>query len=257
MQRWTRDGHDSQTLGHVLVEGDALVASLIAKGEHPKPYAYTDSNEDALHVRRGEQGVIAAVADGHRGWIASAVAVDYWAQWAQSALEAGAWTPESVALGMHATSEAIRTAAATNPRIPESRTTLVGAHATAEGTQWASFGDSNVWTVRDDAEGVRTAYEHNQHEHLFLGWAMSPGETAAGTHWGTAPLSDWLLLFSDGVSEFTPAAEIASCLTEIEPDADAREVVQRLYRLASDHGAGDNVSAVAIARAALLPANGA
>jgi serine/threonine protein phosphatase PrpC len=251
MQRWTRDGHDSQTLGHTLVEGDHLVATLIAKGEFPKPYAYTDPNEDALHVRRTDTGVIAAVADGHRGWIASAVAVDYWSQWAQSAQEAGPWTPEGVALGMHTTSEAVRTAASTNPRIPESRTTLVGVHATTAGTQWASFGDSNVWTVRNDEQGLRCAYEHNPHEHLFLGWAMHPAETAAGMHWGLAPKSDWLVLFSDGVSEFAPAESIAACLASNEPDEDARVVVQRLYDLATEHGAGDNVAVVAIAAAAL------
>jgi hypothetical protein len=60
-------GRDHTALGTVGEAGGDDVAAAITRGGAPKPYPYTEPNEDAALAVRGARGVLVAVADGHWG----------------------------------------------------------------------------------------------------------------------------------------------------------------------------------------------
>src|SRR5215470_12737194 len=65
-------GKDWPELGPVgLLELPDGGAVAISRGAHPKPYAHTDPNEDAVLLVRTDAGVLLAIADGFNGSEAS------------------------------------------------------------------------------------------------------------------------------------------------------------------------------------------
>ena len=236
-------GKDYVDLDHIQTE--ALtddVAVAITRGRHRKAYRYTDPNEDAAVAVIGRRATLLAVADGHNGWPATEAAIT-------TIVDALGEDPPPADLGdgemvelFHRASRAVLDVTAVpGSEHPDSRTTLVMALVARGHVQWASFGDSAVYSVT-----TAGAAPLSESQHRFVGYPMP---RAAVDHYldrGTfrLPTGAWVVVASDGFVDFAhpfPTAVIA------EHD-DAAAVAKGLVVAACEGGAGDNV-AVAVARA--------
>lgn len=75
MDRTILLGRDHTELGESTVATAGPVAVALTRGRHPKAYAYTEPNEDAVTAAVSDKLVVMAVADGHSGADASRLAV--------------------------------------------------------------------------------------------------------------------------------------------------------------------------------------
>lgn len=234
-------GKDHLDLDHVAVEElTADVAVAITRGRHRKAYRYTHPNEDAAVAVVGPRATLLVVADGHNGWPATEAAIT-------TVVDALAEDPppdlddDSLVELFHRASQAVRDVTDTpGSEHPESRTTLVIALVAPGRVQWASFGDSAVYSVT--AEGATAL---SQSHHRFVGYPMP---RAAVDHYldrGTfrLPAGAWVVVASDGFSDFAQPFPT----TVFTEHYDAGAVARGLVLAACEGGAGDNV-AVAVAR---------
>ncbi len=107
------------------------------------------------------------------------------------------------------------------------------------------MGDAPVYL----AEPTRTRL-FIRDEHYFLPYAMDLGKISERMHGGQEELASgsWVILASDGFSDYAGSRRGAHAVTELTRDAaDADGLVEALITCAFDGGAGDNV-AVAVAR---------
>ena len=235
-------GKDYVDLNHVEVEELTRdVAVAITRGRHRKAYRYTHPNEDAAVAVIGERATLLAVADGHNGWPATEAAIT-------AIVEALGDDPPPADMDDDALIELFHRASRSVLDVtevpgfehPDSRTTLVMALVAPGRVQWASFGDSAVYSVTaDGAEAL------SRSQHRFVGHPMP---RAAVDHYldrGTfeLPAGAWVVVASDGFVDFA-APFPTGVFTEHD---EAAGVARGLVVAACEGGAGDNV-AVAVAR---------
>ncbi|MDO9410072.1 ADP-ribosylglycohydrolase family protein [Patulibacter sp.] len=251
------DGEDLPHLGRRQLEAfDRDLAAGITAGARKKSYAATDPNEDAVRVFRTNGATVILVADGHNGESSARVACDVIASLLEEDQHAVDTEADLVEL-LTGTNGAVRSATAALGQ-PESRTTLVLAVVRGSRVRWASMGDSLVLLAEPDGTMQRLGTPR----HRFLGWPMDAHDVLAAVDHGeeTLPADGWLVLASDGLTDFVDdPAEAVRAATRLEllahVDAeDLREalcptairVVDELIDAACDGGAGDNVAVVAL-----------
>jgi ADP-ribosylglycohydrolase/serine/threonine protein phosphatase PrpC len=252
------DGEDFPDHGLRELDGiDDETAAGITAGAHPKAYAHTDVNEDAVRVLRSEGATVLLVCDGHRGESSARIAAGLLAEvleWDPHALH-----DDDALLDVLLTiNEQVRGATAGLGQ-PESRTTLALAVVEGGRVRWVHLGDSLLAIVEPDGEVRRLG----KPRHRFLGWPMDREGVDAAVERGIEHVAPggWVVLASDGLPDFarpwrdavrvaTQIGEVAGLALDDPARAAARpfaiEVVDALIHAAGEGGAGDNV-AVAVA----------
>lgn len=235
-------GKDYVDLDHIQVEElTADVAVAITRGRHRKAYRYTHPNEDAAVAIVGRRATLLAVADGHNGWPATEAAITTLVDALGDDPPPADLADDAVVELFHRASRAVREVTeAPGSEHPESRTTLVLALVAPGRVQWASFGDSAVYSVTPAG-----AAPLSQSQHRFVGYPMSRSAVDHYLDRGTFPLpaGAWVVAASDGFVDYAhpfPTPVFAG-------DGDAAAVARGLVVAACEGGAGDNV-AVAVAR---------
>jgi serine/threonine protein phosphatase PrpC len=248
-----------------VAEGPAAIA--ISIGGREKTYSHLDPNEDAALFAIGPQGILVAVADGHRGFEASEVALDHLAsdlaaQWTQSGeVDSASWERHVLAVLWDANERILRELFNTEKQ--GSRTTLALALLIPERDLLlhASIGDSHIFQAR--AEGVEglALFASEDDKTAFLGHASQTPEglrekcaigyrTLAGTR--------AVVLATDGLSERgvgvpdpeAAVAEVVEATRAAPAPLRAREAARGLAELAlSAHRrnpSGDNIAAAVV-----------
>lgn len=234
-------GKDYVDLGEVAVEDvDERTAVAITRGRHKKSYNYTHPNEDAAVAVVGARATLLAVADGHNGWPATEAAVS-------TVVDALGTDPppanladaDLVDLFLRASQAVLDVTERPGAQDPDSRTTLVVALRAGNRLQWASFGDSAVYTV-SPAAAVPLA----RPQHKFVGYPMHRQAVDYFLERGTVQLTNgaWVVVASDGFVDFARPFPTALFAEGARPG----DVAAGLVAAACDGGAGDNV-AVAVA----------
>lgn len=233
-------GKDYVDLGEVAVKVvDARTAVALTRGRHKKSYQYTHPNEDAAVAVVGPRATLLAVADGHNGWPATEAAistvVDYFGEEPPTEVD----DAELVDLFHRASQAILSVTSRPGAPDPDSRTTLVVALRSGSRLQWASFGDSAVYTVTPAA-----AIPLARPQHKFVGYPMQRHAVDYFLDRGTEELTEgaWVVAASDGFVDF--ARPFPTAL--FTAGADPGDVAAGLVAAACDGGAGDNV-AVAVA----------
>ncbi len=235
-------GKDHVELNEVVVQtAGSRAAVAITRGRHRKAYRYTDPNEDAAVAIAGPRATLLVVADGHNGWTATEAAV------ATIVAALGDDPPpadvdDEVLVDLfHRASGAILDITGHPESLnPQSRTTLVLALVAGRRLQWASFGDSAVYTATPAAP-VRLA----RGQHRFVGYPMSREKVDYFLERGTEDLTEgaWVIVATDGFVDFAHPFP-----TQLLRDgADPESVARGLVLAACDGGAGDNVAVAVVA----------
>lgn len=241
-------GRDHVELGAVDAVAEGCAALAISRGGAPKVYAHQDPNEDAALFALGEGGLVVAVADGHQGFEAAEVALEYVAthpapHWTEpGVLRPAAWRRQAAAV-LEDANRAILGERGDTEYGP--RTTLALAVALpAEGLLlYASIGDSHVYLAGET--GVRDLAALPGRKAAFLGQDAAGAETLeVRAAIGEAPLAGAraLVLASDGLTQRgvgleDPARAVAEAL-----DAAAREPAP-LRALAAARGLAERACA--------------
>lgn len=242
-------GREHVAYGDVVVRpvGPGLAVAL-TRGLHPKPYPYTDPNEDVVAAVAGPRATLLVVADGHNGVASSEVAV-------ATVLERLGDDPPPADLDdddlvrlFHDVGWAVLDATtALDRRRRESRTTLSVAIVADGLLQWAAMGDSPV-VVAD----LAAAHELTVPTHHFVGSPLPAGQVDRLLQRGRTPLPEeaWVAVVSDGFSNFTGGRTTADAVHDVlsaarSAEAGAADLVQAAFA----GGAGDNVAAAVLAPA--------
>lgn len=219
-------GREHTELGATDVVAEDRAAIAISIGGAKKRYAHVDPNEDAALLALGTAGVLVAVADGHHGFEAAEVALEYLAthpapHWTEpGTVRAETWRRQAGAV-LEDANRAIR---AERPGSAEgSCTTLAFALALpAEGSLlYAVIGDSHLYLAGSDG-GVRDLTPSRDERPCFLGQATTGADPlAARATIGTTPLAGAraVLLATDGLTEQGIGVE--------DPEAAVREAIER------------------------------
>ncbi len=222
------------------------VALALTRGLHPKPYAWTDPNEDVVAAVVGPRATLLVVADAHNGALSAEVAVEAVLR------ELGADPPADLADHdlvslFDRVNRAVRDATRGGPyATEESRTTLALALVADGSVRWAAMGDSAVYAP----DGELTHGDHR-----FVGWPMSAPHVDRALQRGRARLrreesgDGWVALVSDGFANFAGSDPGAEASRAVAGSSGAVGAAEALVARAFDGGAGDNV-AVAIVRGA-------
>ncbi len=235
-------GKDYVALDEVAVESvGAKAAVAITRGRHRKAYAYTHPNEDAAVAVVGKRATLLAVADGHNGWPATEAVITTVVQtFGDDPPPADVSDDDWVGLFHNASEAVLATTGVAGAENPDSRTTLVVALVAGRRLQWASFGDSAVYSVTPAAA---VAFANPQHR--FVGYPMPWHIVDAILERGTVDLPDgaWVVAASDGFVDF--ARPFPTDL--VARGGDPAEVARGLVLAACDGGAGDNVAVAVVA----------
>lgn len=234
-------GKDYVDLGEVAVEDvDARTAVAITRGRHAKSYQYTHPNEDAAVAVVGPRATLLAVADGHNGWPATEAAISTVVDLlGDDPPPANLPDDDWVDLFHRAGEAVLDITGRPGAQDPDSRTTLVVVLRAGRRLQWASFGDSAVYTV-SPAAAVPLA----RPQHKFVGYPMPRHAVDYFLERGTVELSEgsWVVAASDGFVDFARPFP-TQLFTE---GAGPGHIAAGLVTAACDGGAGDNV-AIAVA----------
>ena len=234
-------GKNHTALGDVAVESVGERAAIaITRGRHRKSYRYTDPNEDAAVAVVGPRATLLVVADGHNGWHATEAAV-------QAIVDAMGDDPppadvadeDLIDLFHRAGQAVLDVTAMPDAANPDSRTTLVLALVAGRRLQWASFGDSAVYSVTGAAA---TALAKPQHR--FVGYPMPRQAVDMILDRGNVDLPEgaWVVVASDGFVDFAHPFPTNLVADSNDPGAIARGLVLA----ACDGGAGDNVAVAVV-----------
>lgn len=240
-------GRDEVEYGHVASDAPAPHVGLaLTRGLHPKPYRWTDPNEDVVAAVVGARATLLVVADGHSGVEASEVAV-------RTVLdELGDDPPpelddDSLVALFHRAGIAVVTAVRELPEAHRgSRTTLSVALVAGRRLCWAALGDSPV-LVADGGRGQELTHADQP---AFVGTPMALPRVARHLQRGRGSLSNsaWVVVASDGFANFRLGATTADSAAEVLADAeDAASAARALVEHACSAGAGDNVAAAVAA----------
>lgn len=224
-------------------------AAGLTRGWAPKPYAYTDPNEDVVAVVVGRHATLLVAADGHSGEQASLVAVDLVLERFGDDPPADVDPETLIGLFAEADAAVFKAALTQPPRSRDSATTLVVAFVARGHVAWGSVGDSVAVAAAPGATRMLGTVSRR-----YLGQTM-PGGAGAVAPFVSAgrigvPPGTWIVLATDGYSDWAPSggdlARATGLWTAAASTAD--EVVGRLMDQARVGGAGDNVG-IAVARA--------
>lgn len=222
-----------------IVRPSDQVALALTRGLHPKPYAWTDANEDDVAAVVGERATALVVADGHNGAISSEVALRIVLDRLGDDPPADLTDDDLVDLFL-AAGDAVLDATRAADGQRDSRTTLSVALVADHSLRWGAIGDSPIFVT--DGAGGR---ELTEGAHRFVGWPMRRSGVDATLQRGRAPLSPrgWVALTSDGFSNFSlghaPADVVARVLGQ---SSDAEAGARMLIDHAFEGRAGDNVA---------------
>lgn len=234
-------GKDHVALDEVAARSPApRTAVAMTRGRHKKAYRYTDPNEDAAVAVVGPRATMLVVADGHNGWTATQAAVDaVLAHFGDDPPPADVSDRELVEVFHRAGGAILDMTGRPEALNPDSRTTLVLALVAGRRLQWASFGDSAVYTATPAA-----AVRLGQGRHLFVGYPMARHHVDRALERGTQQLTEgaWVIVATDGFVDF--AHPFPTGLLQAEADAEA--VARGLVLAACDGGAGDNVAVAVV-----------
>lgn len=236
-------GKDHVVLDEIVVEalgGRAAVG--ITRGRHRKRYQYTDPNEDAAVAVVGARATLLAIADGHNGWAATEAAIT-------TVVDALGNDPPPADVDDDALIDLFERASraildvTTQPdaTTPDSRTTLAIALVAPGRLQWASFGDSAVYTVTGAGAALVSAANHR-----FVGYPMPRHAIDRILDRGTTTIGsdNWVVVASDGFVDYARPFPTHLFAGAPEPAS----VASGLVTAACEGGAGDNV-AVAVCAA--------
>ena len=252
-------GREHLELGAVDAVAEGPVALAISRGGAPKGYAHQDPNEDGALFALGAGGVVVAVADGHRGFEAAEVALEYVANhpaphWTEpGAVRPASWRRQASAV-LEDANRAILVERGESEVGP--RTTLsLALVLPAEGVLlYAAIGDSHVYLA--DEKGVRDLAARPERKAAFLGQDAALAEVLeARAAIGEAPLSGAraLVLASDGLTEQgigfdDPGRAIQDALDAaaaeppaLRPLAAARGLAERACASHRRRRSGDNI----------------
>jgi serine/threonine protein phosphatase PrpC len=253
-------GRDHVELGAIDVVSEGPAAIGITLGGAKKRYAHVDPNEDAALLAFGPGGVLVAVADGHHGFEAAEVALEYLAShpaphWTEPDTVGAATWPRQAAAVLEDVNRAIR---AERDGFEEgSCTTLAFALVRpAEGVVLhASIGDSHAWCL--GPAGVRDLAVPADTKPCFLGQReVAADDLAACAAIGVAPLAGAraLVLATDGLTErgigvADPEAALRQVVAEAEgapaerrPLEAARGLLERACAAHRALRSGDNTA---------------
>jgi serine/threonine protein phosphatase PrpC len=231
-------GREHVELGAIDVVAEGAGAIAISMGGAPKRYAHVDPNEDAALLALGSSGALVAVADGHRGFEAAEVALEYLAthpapHWVEpGAVGEATWQRQAAAV-LEDTNRAILAESA--DRDGGSRTTLAFALVLPEQDRilYASVGDSHVYRVGSDGRVAELAATRERAP-FFLGQDEADAATlAVEGAIAAAPLAGAraLVLATDGLSERgigveEPAEAVRQAILDAEGAAPARRPLE-------------------------------
>lgn len=220
------------------------VALALSRGLHPKTYQWVDPNEDVAAAVVGERATLLAVADGHGGLLAAETVM-------RSVVEALGVDPppepsdEELVRLFHHVNLAVH---AETSRLDgdvrrDSRTTLSLALVSGRRLCWAAMGDSPV-LVAEEGHGVELSRGGN----AFLGGPLAAHRIDRLLRRGRGTLGGgaWVVVASDGFSNFAAPDHAGAAAEVLAAAADAPEGARALVERAFSGGAGDNV-AVAVA----------
>jgi serine/threonine protein phosphatase PrpC len=258
-------GREHTELGAIDIVAEGSGAIAISIGGAKKRYAHVDPNEDSALLALGPAGMLVAVADGHHGFEAAEVALEYLANypaphWTEpGTVRADTWRRQVGAV-LEDTNRAIR---AERPGSAEgSCTTLAMALVLPKdgALLYATIGDSHLYrAVRDGT--VRDLAAPREEKPCFLGAAEADAASLlARARVGTAPLSGTqaLVLVTDGLTERgigveDPEAAVRDAITAASTEPPqrrtlvaARGVVDRACAAHRAHRAGDNVACAVV-----------
>jgi len=242
MQRAVLWGHDHVELGVTASEAAGDGAGVaISRGGFAKLYSYVDPNEDVAAAVQGRDATLLVVADGHYGITAPRVAVEtVLAQLGEDPPPALA-DPEWLELFDEVNRRILEATAAGEQR--QSATVLVCALVRPGSVSWAAAGDGAVLKC---APGAARGRQLNREAMRFMGHPMKPRALKQVVGRGNVALGadDWVVLASDGLSEFViperPSDVVPRLLFDAlgQPESAARKIVDH----ACARGAGDNVA---------------
>jgi serine/threonine protein phosphatase PrpC len=218
-------GREHVELGAIDVVAEGCAAIAISLGGARKRYAHVDPNEDAALLALGSNGLLVAVADGHHGFEAAEVALEYLAthpapHWTEpGTVSADTWRRQASAV-LEDANRAIRAERAGVEDGP--CTTLAFALVLpAEGALlYAGIGDSHLYRVGEDGS-VRDLTARRDAKPCFLGQNEADAQAlAARAAIGSAPLAGTRALVpaTDGLTERGIGVE--------EPEAAVREALE-------------------------------
>ena len=235
-------GKDYVALNEVAVEAvGASAAVAITRGRHRKAYRYTDPNEDAAVAVVGPRATLLAVADGHNGWPATEAAITAVIEvFGDDPPPADVSDERWIDLFLRAGNAVLDVTDRPDAENPDSRTTLAVALVAGRRLQWASFGDSAVYSVTSAA-----ATPLARPQHRFVGYRMPRNMVDYFLERGTEQLSSgaWVVLASDGFVDFAHPFPTGLIADGCAPP----EVARGLVMAACDGGAGDNVAVAVVA----------
>jgi serine/threonine protein phosphatase PrpC len=199
-------GREHDALGVFGAVAEQRVAIAISRGGYAKQYAYVDPNEDAAAFAFGERATLLAVADGHSGFEAAEVALEFllehpaphWTDETGPPPSADAWRRHALA----AFSDAAVQIGGERRENSRSRTTLTLALAVPRLGQcyYAAIGDSHLFAAyAGETREVAPAEKAG----AFLGDPAVTEKLAEYARLGAFPLAGVraLVLASDGLSE--------------------------------------------------------
>jgi serine/threonine protein phosphatase PrpC len=252
-------GRDHVVLGAHGAIAEGSVAVAITRGGYAKQYAYVDPNEDAVAFAVGERAVLLAVADGHSGFEAAEVALEYllehpapnWTEGSGAPASLESWRRHALA----ALNDAALQIGGERREGSRSRTTLTLALADPSAGQchYAAIGDSHLFAAfAGDVREVAAAEQPG----AFLGDPSVPEKLAEYARLGVFPLAGVraLVLATDGLSEEgigvpDPARTIhearlgvAGEPAALRPLAFARAICDAALASHRAHHSGDNVA---------------
>jgi serine/threonine protein phosphatase PrpC len=218
-------GREHVELGAIDVVGEGCAAIAISVGGAKKRYAHVDPNEDAALFAAGPAGVLVAVADGHHGFEAAEVALEYLAthpapHWTEpGTVRAESWRRQAAAV-LEDANRAIRSERAGFEDGPCTTLSFAVALPAQATLLHASIGDSHLYLVGRGGE-VRDLAARADAKPFFLGQVEADAE-ALEKHAtiGALPLAGAraLVLATDGLSERGIGVD--------EPEAAVREAVE-------------------------------
>jgi serine/threonine protein phosphatase PrpC len=258
-------GREHTELGAIDIVAEEAAAIAISIGGAKKRYAHVDPNEDAALLALGPAGTLVAVADGHHGFEAAEVALEYIANypaphWTEpGTVRADTWRRQVGAV-LEDANRAIR---AERPGSAEGSCTTLAFALVVPGENallYATIGDSHLYRVAADGT-VRDLAAPREEKPYFLGQSEADAAALlARGRIGSAPLAGTraIVLVTDGLTERgigvdDPAAAVHEAITaaacappQRRPLAAARGLLERAVASHRRRNAGDNTACAVV-----------
>lgn len=259
-------GREHVELGAVDAVAEGAAGIAISRGGALKAYAHHDPNEDGALLALGDAGVLVAVADGHHGFEAAEVALEYVAthpapHWTEpGTVRPASWARQAAAVLEDANRAILGERGARDEGYGPRTTLALALVRPAEGQLfYAALGDSRLYVA--DAEGVRDVGAPPAGGAAFLGQDAAAGAAlAARAAVGQLPLAGLraVVLASDGLTQpgigvDDPCGAIAQALgaaagepAPLRPLAAARGLAERACAAHRRRRSGDNVACAVV-----------